>query len=82
MGMAFNLAAVQAPSEKPIYRYEELLRASSAIAACRDSHLVVERFANELKKFVAFDYVLISVMDENAGGADVAYESCAFVHVS
>jgi formate hydrogenlyase transcriptional activator len=68
MGMAFNLAAVQAPSERHLYRYEELLRASSAIASCRDSRTVVERFANELKRFVQFDYVLITVIDESTKG--------------
>jgi len=64
MGLAFNLAAIKAPSEKSLYRYEELLRASSAIAACKDCRSVVERFANELKRFVQFDYVVISVIDE------------------
>jgi formate hydrogenlyase transcriptional activator len=64
MGLAFNLAAVKVPSEKPLYRYEELLRASSAIASCKDCRSVVERFANELKRFVQFDYVVISVIDE------------------
>ena len=64
MGLAFNLAAGRAPSDKAFYRYEELLRASSAIASCKDCRTVVERFANELKRFVRFDYVVISVVDE------------------
>src|SRR4051794_24851574 len=63
--MAFNSVAIQPYPDTSIHRYEALLRASSAIAASRDSRTVVERFANELKKFVAFDYVLISVIDEH-----------------
>ena len=62
--MAFNSVAIQSYPDTSIHRYEALLRASSAISACRDSRTVVERFSNELKKFVAFDYVLITVIDE------------------
>ncbi len=62
--MVFNSAAIQAFSDLSIHRYEGLLRASSAIASCRDSRTVVERFADELQKFVKFDYVLITVIDE------------------
>jgi formate hydrogenlyase transcriptional activator len=65
--MAFNSVAIQPYPDTSIHRYEALLRASSAIAACRDSRTVVERFANELKKFVAFDYVLITGIDEETG---------------
>ncbi len=54
----------QTLSESPIKRYEALLHASSAIAACReDGGAVIKRFADELRKFVTFDYVLISVVD-------------------
>src|SRR5512140_450835 len=66
-GMVYNAAAIQPYPDTSIHRYEALLRASSAIAACRDSRTVVEKFANELKKFVAFDYVLITVIDEHTG---------------
>lgn len=62
--MASNSVALQDFSDSSIHRYEELLRASSAIAACRDSRTVVERFANELQRFVRFDYVMITVIDE------------------
>jgi formate hydrogenlyase transcriptional activator len=65
--MAFNSVAIQPYPDTSIHRYEALLRASSAIGTCRDSRTVVERFANELKKFVAFDYVLINVIDEKTG---------------
>src|SRR3954464_4459336 len=66
--MVFNPAAVLALSESPIHRYEALLQASSAIAACReDGSAVIKRFADELRKFVKFDYVLINVIDPNTG---------------
>jgi formate hydrogenlyase transcriptional activator len=63
--MASRSIAIRAFSDTSIHRYEELLRASSAIAACRDSRTVVERFAIELQRFVKFDYVLITVIDES-----------------
>src|SRR3954468_8044945 len=63
--MAFHSVAIQPYPDTSIHRYEALLRASSAIGTCRDSRTVVERFANELKKFVDFDYVLITVIDEH-----------------
>lgn len=62
--MPSNSVALQVLSDTSMHRYEELLRASSAIAACRDSRTVIERFATELQKFVRFDYVLITVIDE------------------
>src|SRR5512133_2092270 len=63
-----NSVAVQALSESPIHRYEALLHASSAIAACReDGGAVIKRFADELRKFVKFDYVLINVIDPGTG---------------
>jgi formate hydrogenlyase transcriptional activator len=62
--MASNFLAIRTFSEASIHRYEALLRASSAIATCRDGQVVIERFADELRKFVRFDYVLITVMDE------------------
>ena len=62
--MAFSSVAIPEHYDTSIYRYEALLQASSAIAACRDSRTVIEQFANELRKFVQFDYVLITVMDE------------------
>jgi formate hydrogenlyase transcriptional activator len=69
-GMVFSGAAIQSYPDTSIHRYEALLRASSAISACRDSRTVVEKFANELKKFVGFDYVLISVINERTGKVD------------
>src|SRR6185369_3878695 len=66
--MTPNTATVEALSESPIHRYEALLYASSAIASCReDGRAVIKRFADELRKFVTFDYVLISVIDPNTG---------------
>ena len=63
--MGINALAVQIPSGVPIRRYEALLRASTAIAGCRDSHAFGERFASELQQFVAFDYLLLTVLEEN-----------------
>jgi formate hydrogenlyase transcriptional activator len=66
--MTPNPSAVQAVTESSIHRYEALLYASSAIAACReDGRAVIKRFADELRKFVNFDYVLINVVDPATG---------------
>ncbi|MCU1310440.1 MAG: hypothetical protein JWO20_1565 [Candidatus Angelobacter sp.] len=54
-------------SDSSIYRYEALLRASSAIATCRDGERVVQRFADELRKFIRFDYIVITVIEESTG---------------
>jgi hypothetical protein len=59
-----NDTAIIAGAGTTIDRYEALLRASTAIAAYRDSQAVVERFAKELQHFLDFDYVLITVIDE------------------
>src|SRR6266702_6986009 len=65
--MVSNSAASQAISESSIHRYEALLRASNAIATCRDGQAVIQRFADELRKFVKFDYILITVVDNGSG---------------
>jgi formate hydrogenlyase transcriptional activator len=65
--MASQSVEIPTYSELSIHRYEALLRASSAIATCRDSEKVVQRFADELRKFINFDYVVISVIDESTG---------------
>jgi formate hydrogenlyase transcriptional activator len=63
-----SVAAVQAISESPVRRYEALIHATSAIAACReDGGEIIQRFANELRKFVTFDYVVINVVDPESG---------------
>jgi formate hydrogenlyase transcriptional activator len=44
-------------------RYEDLLRATTAIAGYRDIQTFRERFAEELQRFIAFDYVLVNILD-------------------
>ena len=62
------VAVVEPLTESPVQRYEALIHATSAIAACReDGGAIIKRFANELRKFVTFDYVLINVVDPESG---------------
>src|SRR5512140_1749134 len=62
------VAAVESFTESPVKRYEALIHATSAIAACReDGGVIIKRFANELRKFVKFDYVVINVVDPDTG---------------
>ncbi len=49
--------------ELPSRQYEELLRATTAIAGYRDIRTFRERFASELYRLVPFDYVLVKVVD-------------------
>ncbi|HWR15357.1 MAG TPA: sigma 54-interacting transcriptional regulator [Terriglobales bacterium] len=66
--MVSGSVAIPVPYDTSIRRYEALLRASAAVAVCRrDSRAVMERFARELQRFVRFDYVLITVIDEATG---------------
>lgn len=44
-------------------RYQHLLRATTAIAGCRDIGTFRERFASELQRFISFDYVLVNIVD-------------------
>jgi formate hydrogenlyase transcriptional activator len=44
-------------------QYEELLRATTAIAGYRDIRTFRERFATELYRLIPFDYVLVKVLD-------------------
>ncbi len=44
-------------------RYEDLLRATTAIAGYRDIRTFRERFASELRRFITFDYVLVNIVD-------------------
>jgi formate hydrogenlyase transcriptional activator len=54
---------VQLSPEVPLRRYEDLLRATTAISGYRDIETFRERFAQELQRFVAFDYVLVALID-------------------
>jgi formate hydrogenlyase transcriptional activator len=61
--MAANVPAVEVSTDRPLRRYEDLLRATTAISGYRDIQTFRERFAEELKSFVAFDYVLVVLLD-------------------
>ena len=61
--MATNAQTVLPPEETPARRYEDLLRATTAIAGYRDIQTFRERFASELRRFISFDYVLVNVFD-------------------
>jgi formate hydrogenlyase transcriptional activator len=61
---------VQAPElpESTTKRFEALIHATSAIAACReDGGAILKRWADELRKFITFDYVVINVVDPDSG---------------
>ncbi len=42
-------------------RYEALFRAFTAITECRNCRAFSERFAQEMQRFVSFDYVLVTI---------------------
>ncbi len=44
-------------------RYEDLLRATTAIAGYRDIQTFRERFAHELQGLIPFEYVLVNIVD-------------------
>jgi formate hydrogenlyase transcriptional activator len=64
--MATNAFIVPLPGETSIRRYEDLLRATTAIAGYRDIRTFRERFASELQRFISFDYVLVNILDSEA----------------
>lgn len=51
--------------ETSIHRYQDLLRAATAIAGYRDIRTFRERFANELQRFISFDYALVNILDSD-----------------
>jgi formate hydrogenlyase transcriptional activator len=61
--MATNPQPVLLPGEASIHRYEDLLRATTAIAGYRDIQTFRERFASELQRFISFDYVIVNILD-------------------
>lgn len=63
--MTSSPAVLQAIQSDLLQRFETLQRVTSEIVSYRDGNVVIERFADELRKFVRFDYVVISVIDEN-----------------
>ena len=61
--MAANAQPILLSDETSIRRYEDLLRAATAISGYRDIHTFRERFASELQRFISFDYVLVKIID-------------------
>jgi formate hydrogenlyase transcriptional activator len=61
--MAAKAYISQLHSEAYLQRYEDLLRATTAIAGYRDIETFRDRFAEELHRFVAFDYVVVLILD-------------------
>src|SRR5207302_7661699 len=48
-------------------RYEGLLRAANAIAACRDCDAAADRLTCELHKILAFDYLQLVAFERDTG---------------
>ena len=61
--MVTNAQTAQLSPDRPLWRYEDLLRATTAIAGYRDIETFRERFAEELQRAIAFDYVLVNILD-------------------
>ena len=55
--------AQTAPLSPSLRRYEDLLRATAAIASYRDIETFRDRFAEELRGLIDFDYVLVNLVD-------------------
>jgi formate hydrogenlyase transcriptional activator len=58
-------ALAQVTSEVETARYEALLRAGNAIAACNDCDTAADRLTDELRKIVAFDFLHVVTFEEN-----------------
>ncbi len=63
--MATNSQTAQLSPDRPWWRHEHLLRATTAIAGYHDIETFRERFAEELYRVIAFDYVLVMLLDES-----------------
>src|SRR5512146_2947920 len=61
--MVSTAQTIQLSPDRPLWRYEDLLRATTAIAGYRDIETFRERFAEELHRIIAFDYVLVLILD-------------------
>jgi formate hydrogenlyase transcriptional activator len=61
--MATSVHSVLLPLQPSTRRYEDLLRAITAIAGYRDIQTFRERFASELQRFITFDYVLVHIIN-------------------
>src|SRR5436190_163907 len=63
LSMVSKALPIASSSELPPHQYEELLRATIAIAGYRDIRTFRERFASELYRLIPFDYVLVKILD-------------------
>lgn len=61
--MVSNAQPVPVVTDASLARYEDLLRATTAIAGFRDIDTFRQRFAEELRALIAFDYVLVNIVD-------------------
>ena len=61
--MVTKAQTAQLVADGSLRRYEDLLRATTAIAGYRDIQTFRERFAEELRALIAFDYVLVNLVD-------------------
>lgn len=61
--MVTNAQPVAVFPDTTLRRYEDLLRATAAIAGYRDIATFRERFASELRRLISFDYVLVNIVD-------------------
>ncbi|HZQ25459.1 MAG TPA: sigma 54-interacting transcriptional regulator [Terriglobales bacterium] len=58
-------AIAQVPSEMESVRYEGLLRAANAIAACNDCDSAAERLTRELHKVISFDFLQVTAFESD-----------------
>jgi len=56
--------------DKSSKRYEALLRATAAMAACRDCESFERRLAGDLRRVIAFDYLNFAIFDETSCTAE------------
>ena len=61
--MVTNAQPVQLAANESLRRYKSLLRATTAISGYRDIRTFRERFAEELRAVIDFDYVLVKSLD-------------------
>ncbi len=61
--MVSRAQSVQLSADAPLWRHEDLLGAITAIAGYRDIQTFRERFAQELLRLIAFDYVIVNIID-------------------
>ncbi len=61
--MVTNAQTAPLSADNPLRRYKALLRATTAIAGYRDIQTFRDRFAEELRGLIAFEYVLVNIVD-------------------